>query len=307
MITTIFSKSKPINFLIVFSITLIAFLLLPFKYPNLVNAETSIWTNIAVFILVYLSILLLNFIVTKNLLSQQNNYEILLFALFFLAIPQALLDYKIVVSNFFILLTLRRLISVRSKKDVIKKLFDSGFLIAMASLFYFWAILFFPLLFIAMLLFSETTVKYYLVPFIGLAAVAVLAISFSVLVYDDYFLALNINPAVNFDFNSYNSVQFITAITMLLSFGIWSSLFYLKDIKKKMRSYRPSYKILFLACVFASVIAAFAPQKNGSELLFLFAPLAVIITNYIETIEEKWFKELFLGLLVVIPIVLLVL
>ena len=55
------------------------------------------------------------------------------------------------------------------------------------------------------------------------------------------------------------------------------------------------------------MIAAFAPQKNGSELLFLFAPLAVIITNYIETIEEKWFKELFLGLLVVIPIVLLVL
>ena len=144
MITTIFSKSKPINFLIVFSITLIAFFLLPFKYPNLVNAETSIWTNIAVFILVYLSILLLNFIVTKNLLSQQNNYEILLFALFFLAIPQASLDYKIVVSNFFILLTLRRLISVRSKKDVIKKLFDSGFLIALASLFYFLGYFVFP-------------------------------------------------------------------------------------------------------------------------------------------------------------------
>ncbi len=307
MITTIFSKSKPINFLIVFSITLIAFVLLPFKYPNYVDSNTTIWIKIGVFILAYLSILLLNFIVTKNLLSQQNNYEILLFGLFFLAVPQAFSDYKIVVSNFFILLSLRRLVSVRSKKEVVKKLFDSGFLIGLASLFYFWSILFFPLIFIALLLFSETTAKYYLIPFIGLATISILAICFSIIIYDDYYLALNITPQVNLDFNSYNSVQFITVITMLLSFGIWSSLFYLKDIKKKMRSYRPSYKIMFLACILASIIVVLSPIKNGSELLFLFAPLAVIITNYIETIEEKWFKEVFLGLIIIIPIVLLVL
>ena len=100
MITTIFSKSKPINFLIVFSITLIACLLLPFKYPNVVVQEPVIWVLGGVFLIAFLSILVLDFIVSKNLLSQQNNYEILLFALFFLAIPQAFLDYKIVVSNF---------------------------------------------------------------------------------------------------------------------------------------------------------------------------------------------------------------
>lgn len=307
MITTIFSKSKPINFLIVFSITLIACLLLPFKYPNVVVQEPVIWVLGGVFLIAFLSILVLDFIVSKNLLSQQNNYEILLFALFFLAIPQVFSDYKIMVSNFFILLALRRLISVRSKKEVVKKLFDTGLLIGVATLFYFWAIVFFPLIFIALLLFSETTVKHYLVPFIGLAAVAVLAICYSIIFYDDYFLALHINPAVNFDFSNYNSLQFITVITMLLSFGIWSSLFYLKDIRKKMRSFRPSYKLLFFSCMFAAAITVFAPQKNGSEFLFLFAPLAVIITNYIDTIEEKWFKEVFLGLLIIIPVVLLVL
>ncbi|QXP60686.1 DUF6427 family protein [Olleya sp. HaHaR_3_96] len=307
MITTIFSKSKPINFLIVFSITLIAFLLLPFKYPDSVNPNLTILANLGVFLLVFLSVLVLNFIVSKNLLSQQNNYEILLFALFLLAVPQAFLNYKIVISNFFILLALRRLISVRSKKEVVKKLFDSGFLIGISALFYFWSILFFPLIFIALLLFSETTVKYYLVPFVGLAAIAVIAICFSIVIYNDYFLAIPMDPAVNFNFNNYNSLQFITAITMMASFGIWSSLFYLRDIKKKMRSYRPSYKILFLTCVFAAVIVVFAPIKNGSEFLFLFAPLSVIVTNYIETIEDKWFKELFLGLLIIIPITLLVL
>jgi len=307
MITTIFSKSKPINFLIVFSITLIAFLMLPIKYGIVFNSTTSIWINLGVFLIAYLSILILNFVVTKNLLSQQNNYEILVFALFFLAIPQAFLDYKIILSNFFILLALRRIISVRSKKETIKKLFDSGFLIGIATLFYFWAILFFPLVFIALLLFSETTPKYYLVPFIGLATVALLAISTSLLIYQDYFTSLHLNPDVNFDFSSYNSLQFITVITMIASFGLWSSLFYLNDIKKKMRSYRPSYKILFASCVLATVIVVLTPIKNGSEFLFLFGPLAVIITNYVETIKEKWFKEVFLGLMIIIPITLLML
>jgi len=307
MITTIFSKSKPINFLIVFSITLIAFLMLPIKYGIVFNSTTSIWINLGVFLIAYLSILILNFVVTKNLLSQQNNYEILVFALFFLAIPQAFLDYKIILSNFFILLALRRIISVRSKKETIKKLFDSGFLIGIATLFYFWAILFFPLVFIALLLFSETTPKYYLVPFIGLATVALLAISTSLLVNQDYFTSLHLNPDVNFDFSSYNSLQFITVITMIASFGLWSSLFYLNDIKKKMRSYRPSYKILFASCVLATVIVVLTPIKNGSEFLFLFGPLAVIITNYVETIKEKWFKEVFLGLMIIIPITLLML
>lgn len=307
MITTIFSKSKPINFIIVFSITLIAFFMLSFKYPNAMDENPSVLVSVGVFSLAFLSILVLNFIVTKNFLSQQNNYETLVFALFFLAIPQAFLDYKIVVSNLFTLLALRRIISIKSKKEVIKKLFDSGLLIGAASLFYFWAILFFPLILIALLLFSETTPKYYLVPFIGLATVALLAICFSLLVYDDYLKALPIDTNINLDLSNYNSLQFITAITMLLSFGLWSSLFYLRDIKKKMRSYRPSYKVLFFACMIASIIVLFAPKKNGSEFLFLFAPIAVIITNYIETIEEKWFKEVFLGLLVIIPIVLLVL
>lgn len=307
MITTIFSKSKPINFLIVFSITLIAFVVLLIKAPNTSVSAAPAIAKLGMFLLVFISVLILSFIVVKNSLSQQNNYEILIFAFFLLAIPQSFLEYKIIVSNFFVLLALRRLLSTKSKKESIKKLFDSGFLIGVATLFYFWAILIFPLIFIALLLFSETKAKLYLVPFIGLTTVAVLSICTSIIINNNYLTYLNIEATINFDFSSYNSLQFIGSITMLLSFGLWSSLFFLRDINKKTHSYRPSYKVLFITCMLAFTIVIVAPNKNGSEFLFLFAPLAIIITNYVETIEEKWFKEVFLGLLVVIPIILLVL
>jgi putative effector of murein hydrolase LrgA (UPF0299 family) len=61
---------------------------------------------------------------------------------------------------------------------------------------------------------------------------------------------------------------------------------------------------LFTAIISFFVIVL-APQKDGSEFLFLFAPVAIILTNYIETIQEKWFKELFLAVLVFVPFLLL--
>ena len=307
MITTIFSKSKPINFLIVFCILLLSFFMLGFKFTENLSINYGLGEKIAMFLGAYFSVLILHFIVVKNGLSQQNNIELLVVALFFLAVPQSFVSLKLIVSNVFILLALRRMISVRSKKEIIKKLFDSGFLIGLASVFYFWSILFFPLIIISLLFFSESKAKYYFIPVLGIATLIIILSAISVIFYDNIFSIFPQRIDFSFNYTAYNSFQLIGAITILLSFGLWSSVFYLADIKKKMRSYRPSYKIMFVACMLASAIIIITPNKNGSELLFLFAPLSVIIMNYIETITDNWFKNTFLLLLIVAPIVLLVL
>lgn len=305
MIASIFSKSKPINFLIVFFITLIAlFAALYFDSESEINA-LSIFKSVPVFIVCYLSILLLDFIVNKNSLSQKSNFEVVLFSVFVLAIPQLFLHQNLVFSNLIILLAFRRIISIQKQKETLKKLFDSGFLIGLASLFYFWSILFFVLIFVAIFFYAEAEVKKLITPFLGLISIYVVAITYSLIVDDTFFSAFTWSPNISFDLSAFNSAQFIIAITMLLSFGLWSSIFYLRGIKNKKKSFRPSYSVIFSACLIASSIIVIAPNKNGSEFLFLFAPLAVIITNYIETIEEKWFKEVFLFALLVIPFILL--
>lgn len=307
MITSVFSKSKPINFLIVFLLSLFALILAVYKYSDF-SFTVLLFSKLAtVFLCCFLSILLVDFIVAKNSLSQKGNVELLLFSLFLIAIPQVFLDWKIVLSNFLVLLALRRLISLRTQKDHIKKLFDAGFLIGLASLFYFWALLFFVLILVALLFYAESEIKKWITPCFGLLAITVISISLSIIINDDFISILNINPIVGFNFNAYNSVQFIVAITMLLSFGLWASIFYLKHISKKMKTFRPAYKVVFVAFIVSVILVIIAPKKDGSEFLFLFAPLAIIIANYIETIEEKWFKTLFTLLLFLIPFVLLLL
>ncbi len=308
MITSIFSKSKSINFIIVFFITLLAFIMARVSLVNEPITWMFVLKQIVLLFVSYISILLLNFIVSKNNLTTKNNYEILLFSLFLLLIVHTTSNTNIIFSNFFILLGLRRIMSLRSQKDVTKKLFDAAFWIAIASLFYFWAILFFTLILVSLILYTDNNkLGNWIIPFMGIASVFVISISVSVIIYDDFFGIFDIAPKISYDFSNYNSVKYLVAITLLLSFGIWSSIFYSQNIKKKKKAFRASFKIIIVMAIIAFLIVLQAPKKNGSEFLFMFAPLTVIISNYIEIIQEKWFKEVFLSLLIIIPFIALLL
>lgn len=307
MITSIFSKSKPINFIIVFIITLLAFFLANFKaIEEPITLKSALYFALLFFVS-YCSILVLNFIVDKNKLTQNNNYEILLYAMFLVTIPLSLSNNNIIFSNFFVLLGLRRLISIRTQNSVNKKLFDTAFWFAIAALFYFWSILFFVLIIIKLLMYTDNKFKHWIIPFVGLFTVFVLSTTISIIFFNNFFDVFKSLPSISFDFSSLNSVSFIIALTVLLSFGAWSSLFYLREIKDKKKAFRPSFKTIFFAVILAFAIVILAPNKNGSEFLFLFSPLAIIITNYVEMMEENWFKEVFLAVLILLPFALLLL
>ena len=307
MITSFFNKSRPIYFAFVFFITILAFIMARIsKVNDVIRLDFSVKQVVLLFI-IFASILLLNFIVTKNSLTNNNNYEILLFSLFLLFITQTTGYSNVLLSNFFVLLGLRRIVSLRSSKNTKKKLFDAAFWMAIAALFYFWAILFFILIIVSLVLYTDNNIRHWIIPFLGLLTVFIICSSVSVLLYNSFLGIFNMSSEVSYDFSNYNSIPYLIAITVLLSFGIWSSIFYLQNIKKKKKAFRVSFKTIILAAIIAFLVVVQAPNKNGSEFLFLFAPLAIIIANYIDIIQDKWFKELFLAVLIVVPFVLLVL
>ncbi|GAA4295823.1 hypothetical protein GCM10023163_15350 [Aestuariibaculum suncheonense] len=156
-------------------------------------------------------------------------------------------------------------------------------------------------------MYSDNDLRHWIVPYTGVATVFILSVCTSIVITGDYFDLLHINPEIGADFTAYNTVKYLIGITMLLSFGIWASMFYLKNLRSKKKSFRASFQIIIIAFLVAALVIAMAPDKTGSEFLFAFAPLAIIITNYLETIDENWFKEVFLSMLVVVPFILLLL
>ncbi|WP_323787416.1 DUF6427 family protein [Psychroserpens sp.] len=307
MISNFFSQSKPINFVVISVTLLIVFVIT--KYMTLdVELDTLLITKqILLFGVCLFSVFVFDFLVNKNNLTKKNSYKILLFVLFIAVLPETLLNSKTLLANLFLLFALRRIISLRSKKDIKKKLFDASFWITIASLFYFWSVLFFVLIAAALVVYVITDVKNWLVPILGVLTVAVIGTSYMIVMNFDTYNYFNNLIDVSFDFSSLNSKRIIIGATILLSFGVWSLFYYIKNLKSKTKSSRPSFSLIVIAAIIAIVIIVISPIKNGSEFIFLFAPLAIIMTNYLEVISEKWFKESLLWILILTPIITLLL
>lgn len=307
MITTFFKQAKPIHFVLISTFLLLVFIASKI-YAIQEPLTFRLFTKQAFYFIIVLgSLFVLDFFASRNSLTKKNSYKLLMFALFMAMLPETLLNSKTLLANFFILLALRRLISLRTQKELKKKLFDAAFWISIATLLYFWAILFFILILAALILYSIVDIKNWIVPLTGVLAVIIIWVSsMLVLNYDftDYFYDLFV---YSFDFTGLNSARIIISTTILISYGTWGTFYFIKHLKDKSKSLRPSFTLIIISSLISLSIILISPYKDGSEFIFLFAPLSIIMTNYLEVTKEKWFQEALVWVLVLIPAIFLIL
>lgn len=302
MITRFFNTSRPIHFVLVAFYALITFVLIRMgQYQGHVGIDLLL-KELALFGVMLFSIFLLDFFASKNNLTKKNNFIILIFCLFFALIPNTLEHANVLLSNLCVLFALRRLLSLKTNLRIKKKLFDAAFWITLASLFYFWSILFFILIIAALVFYGIGQIKNWIVPLVGLFTVLLLVITYNV-IWDDtlgdfskYF------ELPSFDLSSYNNLSFIIFITIFITLSLWATFYYFRLLKEKSRSQKPSFILVFIAALIGMTIIIVSPNKNGSEFIFLFAPMVIIMTNYIESMNSHWFAEVFVWLLLITPI-----
>src|SRR5690606_2861337 len=208
----------------------------------------------------------------RNSLTKKNSYKLLMFGLFMAMLPETLLNSKVLLANFFILLALRRIISLRTQKEMKKKLFDAAFWISISTLLYSWAALFFFLILSAIFLYSIINFKNWLIPFTGVLTVIIIWVCAMILMnqdFSDYFAGFFV---YSFDYTRLNSARIVVSATILLSYGIWASFYFIKHLKEKSKTLRPSFHLVVLSSVISLLIILISPNKNGSEFIFLFAP-----------------------------------
>ena len=302
MITRFFRTSKPIHLVLVSFFVLGLFLVVRLGYYSKGISGVQILKELTLYGITLLSIFVLSFFVNKNNLTKQNSFKILLFSLFLACIPATIQHGTIIVSNVFILFAIRRIISLRSNLHIKKKLFDAAFWIALASLFYFWSILFLILVFAALIFYSIGQSNNWMIPITGIVTVALIVISYNIITENTFGDIYNYIDSVGFDFSNYNSPKLISSIAIISLLGLWTLFFYTKKLQDKSRSLRPSFTLVLIALIIGVAIVILAPNKNGSEFIFLFAPLAIIMTNYIESVKKVWLAEVFIWLLIITPI-----
>ena len=307
MIARFFNTSKPIHSVLIAVFLLIVFFTLRADVIFTDFKLNQLFDEAFKFLIVIGSVFVLDFLVQKNKLTKKNGYEILIFSLLMVTFPKTLLETNIFVANFFILLALRRIISLRSNLRIKKKLFDAAFWICIAALFHFWSILFLALVVAAIFLHSITNVKNWIIPIIGVVTVVLLVVTYSI-IFDNSFGSTNdYIESIGFDFSYYKTNNLIIALVILLLLCLWTLGYYVVNLGNKPKSFQPSFVLVLIAFILGLGVIVITPNKNSSELIFAFPALTIIISNYFESIKNKWLSEGLVLLILLLPVLNLVL
>ena len=296
MIASLFSKTRPINYAFIFIMLFFCFFLYQIQVPNESFNTNTLFSKIFVFLLLLLSFFLVNFISLKNALTQNDNYAILLFLVFILLFPSVLNNIKIVLSNVFLLLALRRLISLKTLSSSKEKIFDASFWIFLSAIFHFWSILYIILVFISIVFHSGKDYKNWILPFVSFFCVWILYIATSLILYDNYSINKDVFE-VSFNFfdfkNSYENMTLAAFVSISVLFFASQTI----DYQNKPLNMQSSYKQIYFAFILSIGIYVFSANKSNDLLLYSFAPLSILGANMFEKMENSIYKEVSLYLL----------
>lgn len=297
MITSFFRTSKPLHYLIFLVLFFAIFVFQSFYNHNINQSPISYFTLFGVFFLFLATFFVYVFIITKNDLTQKNSFAALYLCLFIGIIPQFFLTPILMLSNLFVLLGLRRIFSLKKNLNTKKKLFDAGFWIALATIFYPWAILYFVPLFVAILMITSDYFKNTFAVFFGALSVSLTAFLYVFFLNKDFDIWLKLMPQINLDLSIYYDLITFFPLAILLTSSLWgiSSLFN-RMVFKTSKS-RFVYFILLFALVIGLIIPLVSENKSMADFIFLVFPLAIVMANNTEQTHSQWLPSVFILLL----------
>lgn len=292
MIASVFGKTRPFNYLTI-GILLLVFFITKTLITTKTNASWPYFAQeIGLFVVVFASAFLINFIALKNELTKANNYALLLYFIFLLFFSSYFQNKSIIIANFFLLLALRRLISLKSLLATKEKIFDATFWILLAALFHFWSILYIVLVFIAIILHVSRDYRNWVIPFIALLAVTILFFLTNSFFENSIFNSLTSKTYVSFNFYYFDNLYQRMALALFSSISLFFFVSQIFDIPNKALNMQSSHKTILFSFLLGVGIYVLSANKNNGSLAFCFAPLAIIGANILEKIDNNWLKEI---------------
>lgn len=301
MLTKIFSKSRPVHLLI--STLIIALgLIFAFIYDGGEYALRETKGIYLIIPLILFSIFLTDLIAKKNQINKNDDYVILLYTIFLLLIPEVFLEWSVVLSSMFILLSFRRLVSLRSHVQVKQKIFDASLWVTVAAIFEFWSILFFALVFISIIIHASNDFRNWIIPIFGFSTVSILLLLYAFAFDMGILTTIQGKMGADFSFEyianqsqSIHTSTWLTFLIIVLAFQIMAVPSYLAMVQN-------SIKIVISMLIVGVFVYLFTTGKHEGLWLYCFTPLAIMGSNFISYVKRDWMKEVIVVLLLLLSV-----
>jgi hypothetical protein len=294
MITSFFKKSTPINYSLLIISMVLCYFLFHFQTESGFNTPIIAFSKIGYLGIIAATFFIINFVVKKNNLTRDSTYTAFFYFVFLLFFPSIFDNLKLLVTNFFILLALRRLISLQTLKFPKEKIFDASLWIFVASIFQFWSILFILVVYASIIFHVSRDYRNWLIPFVSFFTFVIIFTLFS-FIFDSSLIANYFQSAVlNFKFdyfkNSYENFA-LSLFSVVVLFFLGAMIF---SIGNRPLNLQASFKKVLLSLVISLVIFFISTNKTNDFLLLTFFPLATLATSFIEYNNSNKQKEIVL-------------
>ncbi|MDE0535671.1 DUF6427 family protein [Tenacibaculum sp. L6] len=284
MLANFFGKSKPINFIVLLVLFLGYFVLSIFSKELSFNLLTELGWFLVVFS-VY------NFIIAKNLLTYDNSFAFLFFVILIGFFPDVININKTFYANLTVLLFLRKVYSLQSSKNLFHKLFDGGLWLGISFLIEPYTASLIILLYLSIFLHQRFTYQTLLIPVIGIFGPVFLYFTYCFW-YDETekFTALfnwNLYPDLSF----YSHQKSLFPILFISFFLIASILLKSPGALSVPNKFRKNWILVLTQFVISTIIFLLVEDGSGTEFLYVFFPVSVILANGIEFFQKKWYAN----------------
>ena len=302
MLTNFFSNSKPFHFILISLLLFVGYTFHNFQISSFENDFIWLIQLTFKFGLYIILMLIFGFIIKKNNLTQINSYALFIFVCLLLLMPNVFQNSKPILSTGFILLALRRILSFNSKKNIQKKILDASLWIGIATLFYFWSILFLLVLYAALIQLASKNFKLFLIPIIGMFVVFIICTIYFLYLDNNMYWFTDYENFISFDFSSYKFLKNFFSLFVILSMIVISLVFKFLNFTKTPLRKKSKYWIIIFTLITGIIIVILTAQKNGIELIFTIVPISILFSNFIEALQRKWVSEVMLWLILIAPI-----
>ena len=298
MLSVRFENTKPITFIIVLLALLIGDGLFQFKILQLPLSDVSHLTVLmSTFVLLFLSLLLLHQIDRWNELTDTKNcYSIAFFSIFVVLFPTLFDKVKLVGANLLIIVALWRVLTLKTGDGIPQKLFDTSLLIICAGLLHPWALIFLLNVWISLLFYGAEKRRYWFIPLLAIITVSILLGAILLILQepfpiDDFtnLITSDINNLLNFSSHSIATTIAVCSLALLLLVAL--AVYYFRSVYHSISS------LVVIQFLWIGLIVVFLSK----EVIYTFAPIAILFALYVEKIRVWWLKETVLWSLLSMP------
>jgi hypothetical protein len=245
-------------------------------------------------VLILATLFTANFITVKNGLSKDSAYPIVFTFFVMIFSPSVFNNLNLLASNFFVLLAIRRLISLQTLKFTKEKIFDASLWVFVASMFHFWAILFIILVYISIISNAARDYRNWFLPVLSFFAVScfylIILLLFGPSISEIYPIDTSTNFNLQYFVNNYQHISFSIYVTLALFF-FFTLLFSFSNRPLILHS---AYIKTIFSFLIGTAVFLISPNKCNDLLIYTFVPISIMATGHIELLRSKIRQELVL-------------